>query len=382
MNLELLIGKGNLLYLFMSNILGYTVLFFVVVIVSYNLGNYLRRISLKAKVDFNKKLKDTSPRWRKSNKPLVGGLVFIIITLISALFYFLYVLEHDVSFNWYTSEVSAFLLGVTIGFVGGLYDDVNYLPPLVKASIQLLVGVIFLINNVKINLLPWEPINIFLTLFWVVGIMNSINMLDNMDGVAGALALTIITAAMVIEVVFFQNNWWLFMWVVLSATLIGYLLLNKPPAKIYMGDSGSQFLGAVISFIGLKYFWQLSDTPKWSNILLIFWAALPFIILISDTTLVVIRRILSKQSPIVGGKDHISHMLILQGITEKRIFILLSVINTIGIIIYFLTIAIPDDYRITFSFFMFLLLFTINAYLYIKNYKHSEYYKPSKIKAD
>ncbi len=362
----------------MTNVILHVIIFISTVIISYHLSQFFRRITIKANINFNKKLRGTSPRWRTSNKPLVGGIVFIVMTLIGSLFFFLYSIEKDLNFSWYSTEVAVFFLGITIAFIGGLYDDVNFLPPLIKAGIQLLTGILFILGGVKINIFPSETLNIFLTLFWVVGIMNSINMLDNMDGVAGALSLSIVSSALFIEIVFFRNPWWLFMWLMLTGILIGYLYINKPPARIYMGDSGSQFLGAVISFIGIKYFWQVAPEQSWSNFLLIFWAVMPYIVLISDTTFVVVRRILNKQSPIVGGRDHISHMLTLQGISERKIYILLASINYIGAIIYFAILTIPDSYRSFIAVFVFAVMFLGLAYSYIQNYKRSEYYKSYK----
>ncbi len=358
------------------NIFLYFILFLLISIVSYYLGMYLRMLSVKvAKIDFNRKLQDESPRWRSSNKPLVGGIVFFILFLLSVIGFFVLNIEFPELPQWYSETTLMLIVGGFIGFAGGLYDDVNYLPALTKLGIQISVGVLSVYIGLKINLFPSEALNDFLTVFWVVGIMNSINMLDNMDGVAGSLAFTLVVGALGMEILHptFHPLWGI-LWLIMAATLFGYLLINKPPAKIYMGDSGSQFLGVLLAFIGLKYFWNFEVSPAWDNWQLLFLAVLPFIVLVSDTTFVVFGRLSRKKSPIVGGRDHISHMLILQGVPEKRIFVLLSAFNSSGIILYFFLIhKSATSLRGLLGILFFGILFGVLLYFYIKNYYRSEY---------
>lgn len=266
-------------------------------------------------------------RWSSQAKPALGGISFYLIFLFSIIIYSIFYGNHV----WANKQVLGILVSCTIGFIVGLADDAYNTRPVLKFMAQVTCGIAFVFSDIYINILPYTYLNYLLTIIWVVGIMNSINMLDNMDGITASVSAVILAGTLTI--IYFSNTIAGVEVIIITACLaaiIGFLFYNWHPSKMFMGDTGSQFLGALLSAIGILYFWnlpyssQISNTASSKKILT---AALIFIIPIIDTTTVVINRLLKKKSPFVGGKDHTTHHLFYIGYTEKRIaiiFILLS----------------------------------------------------------
>ena len=147
------------------------------------------------------------------------------------------------------------LLSCAAGFLIGLADDAYDTRPILKFGIQFLCGVILIASGVYINLTHNLLLNYLLTIFWVVGIMNSINMLDNMDGIT-----TIVTIGIVLNIIYVIlfhhdfNNLHLLVLTGVLASLFAFLYFNWHPSTMYMGDTGSQFLGAFLATMGIIYF--------------------------------------------------------------------------------------------------------------------------------
>ncbi|NTW31469.1 MAG: undecaprenyl/decaprenyl-phosphate alpha-N-acetylglucosaminyl 1-phosphate transferase, partial [Bacteroidetes bacterium] len=226
-----------------------------------------------------------------------------------------------------------------IGFLLGLFDDAYDTKPLIKLFAQILCGVILIFTNVYIRIFDSEILNYLITIIWVVGMMNSINMLDNMDAITTLVSISILSTIIISLFISGNfNNPDLFIMLGLLASLVGFLKFNWSPATIYMGDTGSQFLGAFLSAIGIIYFWNNNDNV--SEMLAIskqiIVTVLVFSIPIIDTTTVVIKRLRKGKSPFIGGKDHTAHHISYLGFNDKQvalIFICISVITMILTII-------------------------------------------------
>ena len=154
--------------------------------------------------------------------------------------------------------------------------------------------------------------NIVLTFFWLVGITNAINLLDNMDGLAGGISLI---TALILSYFFWQaGNFSLFLFsMALAGALLAFLIFNYPPASIFMGDSGSLFIGFTLAALAI------AQRPQASNVFAVM--AVPtllFLLPILDTSLVTITRLLRGQSPAQGGSDHTSHRLVAFGLSERQ----------------------------------------------------------------
>ena len=233
-------------------------------------------------------------------------------------------------------NISIFALAISLL---GVLDDFFDLNWKLKLFFQLIfVSLPIYILDQKINLEIFIGIdfggraNFVFTIFWVITLMNSINFIDNMDGFAAINCSFICLATTILSFVFNQN-YLADISFVLFASISGFILFNYPPAKIYMGDSGSLFIGFVFGFISILFNWNpTSDIQLYNSIAPVF---LFFTIPILDFLTVFYHRIKNNISPATGGTDHISHRLLKKGLSVRRILYLFIGLN----IIVFLTIA-------------------------------------------
>jgi len=280
-------------------------------------------------------------RWGSQSKPSVGGFSFYIIFLLSIISYSILFDSNQVFLN---REFIGLLLSTLLGFMLGLTDDAYNTKPLLKFLTQVACGFILLYTGNKITFSYVEPINVFITVFWVVGIMNSLNMLDNMDAITSIVSISILLSALGITFLRHEQESVYFI-ILLGAlgSLIGFLFYNWHPSKMYMGDTGSQFLGVLLAAIGIRFFWN-ADAPTGEmisarNLLL---PMIAFLMPIVDTTCVVINRLLHKQSPFVGGKDHTTHALAYRGLTDSKVALVFGAIALLS----FLVIMLIEKYII------------------------------------
>jgi UDP-GlcNAc:undecaprenyl-phosphate GlcNAc-1-phosphate transferase len=245
-----------------------------------------------------------------------------------------------------------FLLTATIGFFIGLADDLVSPSPFFKFMGQSLVALVLIFTGVTTQVTGVVYIDGLLTFVWVVGIMNSINLLDNMDGISGSVSTLVLTA--VLMMLLFSDAINFPMVILLSGTvgaLIGFMKFNWFPAKMYMGDNGSQFLGAVLAVVGILFFWN-SGAGVEISLQKSFWATiLAFIIPLIDTTTVFINRIARGQSPFVGGRDHTTHHLFYLGFSVKQVGLLLDFLTVISLGLSVYIVKFVDEWTISHSLF-------------------------------
>jgi UDP-GlcNAc:undecaprenyl-phosphate GlcNAc-1-phosphate transferase len=275
-------------------------------------------------------------RWNPNVKPSLGGISFFVIFLIS--FIILGFINNLMPQHFNNLKEIGIFAVCTIAFIMGLADDAYNTKPLLKFLTQIACGLILYFTGTKINIFAIETLNMALTVVWVAGLMNSINMLDNMDGITTTVSIVILCFVIFLNQ---KLNLILTPLPILSlgilGALLGFLIYNWHPSKMFMGDTGSQFLGCFLAVVGIDYcwnsfslvnnIWQAADpvTLGFTTV------ALVFILPLTDTITVSINRIRKGKSPFVGGKDHTTHHLFFKGITEKRIAILFFGIALIGL---------------------------------------------------
>jgi UDP-GlcNAc:undecaprenyl-phosphate GlcNAc-1-phosphate transferase len=206
--------------------------------------------------------------------------------------------------------------------------------------------------------------------------MNSINMLDNMDAISSIVSVSVILTA--IANILFVNNYTnsdLFILIGILAALLGFLWFNWHPSKIYMGDTGSQFLGAFLAAIGIIYFWNRQDSGGvaiWSKQVIT--SALVFAIPIIDTTTVVIKRLRDGKSPFIGGKDHTTHHVSYLGFSDKQVALIFIGISILSIVLSFVAFNFIHHWSYLFIFLYglyFIILFAVLFTIANKNtHKH------------
>ncbi len=226
---------------------------------------------------------------------------------------------------------------VTLAFLMGLADDAYNTKPFLKLSVQITCGLILIGTNQSIHLFESTLLNNLLTIVWVVGIMNSINMLDNMDAITASVSVVIfIEALLTLYINHDFYNVHIIMILGVIGALSGFLFFNWHPSRLFMGDTGSQFLGILLAVIGIHYFWNNPDFGGnyfHSKQLLV--TILAFIIPICDTTIVVINRLLRKQAPWLGGKDHTTHHLSYLGFSDSQVAIAFVGISFVSLMMIF-----------------------------------------------
>lgn len=264
---------------------------------------------------------ETIIRWSSTSKPSLGGISFYLIFLLSIICYSIFFKEPHILLN---KQLLGLLAASTLAFLMGLSDDAYNTRPLLKFLIQVSCALILITTGTYIKMFSNDLFNYALTLFWVVGLMNSINMLDNMDGITTIVSIgVILNAILIIKLTCGINNVNVFSLVGVMAALTGFLYFNWHPSKMFMGDTGSQFLGLFLAAMGIIYFWNpVNAFEEYLPSKHFFMMLLTFAIPIIDTTTVVINRMSKGKSPFVGGKDHTTHSLFFMGVTEKRVAIL------------------------------------------------------------
>ncbi len=256
--------------------------------------------------------KPRAERWHSRPVALAGGVgIFIAFAIVTALVG--------------GSLRLSVLLGTGAMFTIGLVDDVFQLKPYAKLIAQLLVASLTVAAGAALPWTPWSVVNQAITIFWIIGIANAINLLDNMDGLAAGVACI----GGIFQGLFFLEQQMLPEACVCAAfagALGGFLVFNFNPASIFMGDSGSLFVGYALAILALKHNYGRSRG-------LLAVIAAPVLILlipIFDTTFVTITRILRGQPVSQGGRDHTSHRLVTLGLSERKAVMILWLLGVVS----------------------------------------------------
>jgi UDP-GlcNAc:undecaprenyl-phosphate/decaprenyl-phosphate GlcNAc-1-phosphate transferase len=248
--------------------------------------------------------KPKADRWHTKPTAMLGG-VAIVLAVVGTLLA-LVPLTHENQIV-VAASVALFLLGLT--------DDFFHIKPYQKLIGQLLGGAAVVSAGLVLPWTPYSAVNLLITLFWIVGITNAVNMLDNMDGLAAGVSAI---AAAFLGMNFVVNQQWpeAVMLAAFAGALIGFLVYNHHPASIFMGDCGSMFVGFFLASSAL-----VSGTGGGRSRSVVAVLAVPVLVLlvpIFDTTFVTLMRKMAGRSASQGGRDHTSHRLVALGLSEKR----------------------------------------------------------------
>jgi len=298
---------------------------FLFFLVTFSLSCAGYSLLLKNKIfSFLKKKNHNAERWASQTKPIFGGVIFYLIFLFSLVFTCCIFRE-----NCFTIPFLVLFLCSTIAFFAGLFDDIYNTNPFHKFLFQCVCAIILIISGMHIQTSDNIFINYALTLFWVVGIMNSINMLDNMDAISGSVS-AIICLAMAWLAFYSGNTIDCLILLAVTASLAAYLFWNWHPAKMYMGDNGSQFLGIILAIFGIQYIWNFSGTYVGFNYREVVLIGAAFIMPLCDTATVFINRIAAKKSPFVGDTNHTTHNFVYCGFSERWTAVFFIILTSTG----------------------------------------------------
>ena len=247
-------------------------------------------------------------RWHKKPTAMLGGTAIWLSVVISSLV-----------FTIHTTYVKQILMASTFLFLVGLVDDLIHIKPYQKLIGQILGAAFVVYYGLS---LPWtgsKILNMALAIFWLIGITNAINLLDNMDGLAagisiiaaGFLSLSFVTTGQFPEALLLG---------IFATALLGFLIYNFNPASIFMGDCGSMFVGFFLASSALI---NVSGGRSRSFLPVLAVPILVLFIPIFDTTFVTVLRKLSGRAASQGGRDHTSHRLVALGMSERHAVLML-----------------------------------------------------------
>jgi UDP-GlcNAc:undecaprenyl-phosphate GlcNAc-1-phosphate transferase len=218
------------------------------------------------------------------------------------------------------------LAGGLAAFTLGILDDKFGTHPGAKFIVQLSIAFALVLFGVRIRIVP-TPLAVPLSLIWVVMLTNAFNLIDNMDGLSAGTAT--IASLTIFGLTYEKNGQETvpILALALAGACLGFLRYNFNPARIFMGDCGSLFLGFTLSALAILGFWQDASSPVFSAL------TAPALIMgyaIFDTILVTVLRLKNGGYPWVGGKDHSSHRLVRLGLSEKNAMLSLYSFGVIG----------------------------------------------------
>jgi len=274
---------------------------------------YFRKLGLKKTEQSNQ------VRWSNQPKPTIGGLGMMIAYVSGATL--LWVLNQN--------EVVMYLaIPLFFAAVVGLIDDLKAVKALLKLFMQLLCGILLVTFDFGFQTFLPDVVDAGLSIFWTVLIMNSINMLDNMDGISGVVSMLVFLLVSLLLLPFAIHDPARMLNLLLCIICFGFLFFNKPNSKMYMGDAGSQFIGVALAWstmmlVSIDGLFENHYVSIWSVIVLL----LPSL---ADTCLVVVNRLRFKTSPFLGGRDHSTHNFAYLGLSGRNVFLLFGALSTFG----------------------------------------------------
>lgn len=281
-------------------------------------------------------------RMHKKAMPKFGGPAVILGFLVSVIYLLIVMsLEHSINLfgpEQYAMKLLGMLLGIIIISIVCVVDDIKTIKPLTKLAGQLLAAIVVVAFGIRIGdiSLPFcniaeisEVISCIITIVWIVGVTNAINLIDGLDGLSAGISVISAMSLLVIFVLNGSPTVSIILITALAGALVGFLPFNFSPAKTFLGDTGSNFLGFSLSIISILGF------AKTYTIAVI---VLPLIVLglpIFDTLMAIIRRIIKGKSIkaiFKADKGHLHHRIVAKGFSQKQaVLILYGISATFGI---------------------------------------------------
>lgn len=309
------------------------------------------------------------PKSRGLNKepmPLMGGIAMVLgfFAALIAVSPFVYDLSKR--------QLAGFIIGGILIVITGMFDDAYVLPAKIKFLAQIIIAVIVVRFGIVLDFvmypLPfWEYLNNFapvLTVIWIIGVVNAVNLIDGVDGLAAGVT-SIASICLMILCILSGTELAVVLTAALAGSCLGFLPRNFSPAEIYMGDTGSTFLGYVLgvsSCIGV-----FKSYAVLSIVLAVLAMALPIL----DTAFAIIRRFLNHKPIMMADRGHLHHRLIDSGYTHQQAVIILYGLSIVSAVVAIL-IAV-QDYRATIVVAFFFVILILMLYVYRHRIdKHSE----------
>jgi len=329
----------------------------MVFLVSFGVAFLLMPVFIKLAKKFRLVDKPNERKIHTHPMPTLGGVI-IYLAFMAGIF-----LSLSIS-PGFAAEFNEYLLSLYIGgsailLLGILHDTID-IQPVAKLLGQIIAGLILFINGIKIEVItnPFggqiylsQELSMLLTVGWVVAVINAINLVDGLDGLASGI--TIISAIVLFLIAYLRQELSsLFLIAALIGATLGFLRYNFHPARIFMGDTGSMFLGFILSILSILGINKMATTVA----LLVPIAALG--IPIYDTASVVFRRLIMKKNVMVSDRKHLHYRLLEMGVSHKQVVLFLYAVAIYFGLISFLMARLPSEYA-----FILLLLLSMGVFL-------------------
>lgn len=328
---------------------------YMIILITFITSLLLTFLVKKIAIHINAMDMPTPRKVHKNPMPRIGGLAIFVTFLLG------YILYGTISLQMISVLIGAFIIIIT-----GLIDDINPIKARYKLIGQILAAMIVVVygrlyfNNLTIlglhfSFPTWA--NMALSIFFIVAIINAINLIDGLDGLAaGVSSIYFITIAILGFVLNRLGGLDVILALIMLGSTLGFLVHNFPPAKIFMGDTGSMFLGFIISVIALLGYKVATITSIIIPIIVLF-------VPLFDTFLAIIRRIIKKESIGTPDKDHFHHQLLRMTSSPTKSILIIYFINIIFSAISILFVLGDEKqaiaiYIIVMIFFLFLVLKT------------------------
>ncbi|WP_427337894.1 glycosyltransferase family 4 protein [Caloranaerobacter sp. DY30410] len=307
--------------------------FFVALITAYFLTPFAKWVANKiGAIDVPK----DNRRVHKKPIPRLGGLAIYLAVVFSMLIF----LPID-------RTVISIIIGSTIIVITGIVDDTKSISPKLKLFAQIVAASVLVVGGIRIEFLtnPFDKgdgllylkvFSIPITIFWVVGITNTMNLIDGLDGLAAGVG-----AISALSLLFVASKFGyvpvMILCAILAGSALGFLPHNFNPAKIFMGDTGALFLGYMLSVIAILG--VMKSVAAITIIIPILALGLP----IFDTTFAIFRRIINGRPIMEADKGHLHHRLLDRGLSQKQTVLILYMISILlGILAFILTGMEPE----------------------------------------
>lgn len=340
------------------NFLILAVYFLLALIMTIYVTPYFIKLALKLKLLD----KPGERKIHKYSKPRVGG---------SAMFFVFFILL--LTLGIHRHEVQAIIIGSLLISCIGVLDDIFNIKALVKLLHQVLIAYItssnligFGINIEHLYLMPGIDIqlgylSVPFTVIWIVGIINAINLIDGLDGLAGGLS-SIAAFTLVIVSLIFGNFIAALFFIILLGVLLGFLRYNFNPAKLFMGDAGSMFLGYLIAVVSIISIWNADKVLGFT---------IPVIVLgipIYDVLTSILRRLKNRKPIFYPDGEHIHHRIMKIGFSHKQTVIIIY-LETMILAVFAILMALLNDKIALISFVTIVFLLHLSVVYIKKKYK-------------
>ena len=302
-------------------------------------------------------------RWHTRSTPLLGGSGIMVGLLTAA------GVALAAGLIPASRELGGILGGCAILFVAGLIDDAYHLSPLAKLAAQGGAAALVLVSGIRVEIVANNVAATALGVVWLIGMTNAFNLLDNMDGLAATLAAIACTFFAIDAFTVHPNHLVATLSLGICFACLGFLPFNlrlRRPAAVFMGDSGSQVLGFGLASLGLAASWTVAGSTVATLLLPILVLAVPIL----DTTLVTVVRLLEGRPITRGGRDHTSHRLVYQGLSDTRAVVLLCVVSA-ALGLTSLAYKVLDDTRITLAGVLITFAFLLQFGSYLADVNHA-----------